>query len=328
MGPKGILRGRNLESCAAALLSLACAACAAPLWENTPTATAPNQQLCSEQLGQDYRSIAFILNARSDRPVSGLALVPDRPGTYPLIGFSHGAFAAPDRYLAMLGPLAGSGFVIVSPMHIDSEEMVPRQQPDEETLWRTRNEDLSLALTPPQELTDQLAGIGIAIDEVRKIAMGHSFGAVMAQFAGGAEPLGDPTSIGVAANPQIDAIVAWSPPKNLPGRTDDSSWTKLAVPSLTITGTTDLLPGFVDDWTLRKAAYENAPQGTAELWVGSDIDHYFGGAFGREKPVDANSQNLFDRAMIQSLNFIQRTGPSGEPCNIGTMIDGEFYETR
>ena len=46
---------------------------------------------------------------------------PERAGSYPLMVFSHGAFSAPQRYDALLSELAGMGFVVAAPLHIDSE---------------------------------------------------------------------------------------------------------------------------------------------------------------------------------------------------------------
>ena len=308
-----------------ALLGAALHALAGCASLSSERAAPPASSLCSEKLAGEYRTIeltAFV----EDRAVPITVFAPSSGGTYPLVGFSHGAFAAPDRYTAMLGPLAAGGFIVVAPMHIDSEEMGLPEPPSRMEQWNTRNEDMRLALTLSREIKDRLTQDGLRVARENATAMGHSFGAVMAQFAGGARPI--PT----ASNPpelrvqNVRAVVAYSPPGPIPGRLSSHSWSSLTVPSLTLTGDADLLPGFIDDWTLHKASFESAPAGSAALWTGSGVDHYFGGMFGREKPADETSQKMFARSLAQTLGFIEKNIGHPTPCEAGETISGENYE--
>ena len=254
---------------------------------------------------------------------------PTQPGTYPLVAFSHGAFAAPDRYTKMLEPLAGAGFIILAPMHIDSEDY-PRAdgepaRPPQALTWSTRNEDFALAMEPGDETLDALSDKGLTIDADRLIAFGHSYGALIAQLPGGAvaiEPDGSQVS---RLNDQVDVVIGWSPPGPMPGFMLNEGWSTLTAPSLTLTGTADILPGFVDDWRAHAASYDHAPMGKRALWVGDDIDHYFGGVFGREKAASDKERALFDSALARSLHFIETHSQATQPCRISAGADGEMY---
>ena len=172
--------------------------------------------------------------------------VPQQAGTYPLIGFSHGAFASPTRYRAILAPLAAAGYIVIAPMHIDSEEFGSPERPAPADTWRTRNLDMALALDPTAEILDALAKRALSIDPERLASVGHSYGAVIAQLPGGAmatEPDGSRVN---RTFQEVDAVVGWSPPGEVPGMISAEDWSTLVKPSLTITGTADILPGFID----------------------------------------------------------------------------------
>lgn len=253
------------------------------------------------------------LTAPGGRMVPVTIIGPARPGRYPLIAFSHGNFAAPSRYRAMLDPIAAAGYVIVAPMHVDSELMPRDKPPSQAFVWQTRNEDLALALaaTPPNA------------DRRRRAAMGHSYGALNAQVAAGAVPANPPASR-PARLPQT--LVAWSPPGPFPGLIEASGWSTITTPSLTITGTSDILPGFIDKWELHRAGYDNTPRGKRWLWVGTGINHYFGGMFGREKPPSAEDKRLFDRAIATTIAFLDTSFKRRTACPVGDATAGEVLD--
>lgn len=252
------------------------------------------------------------LTAADGRAVPMTIIGPVKRGRYPLIAFSHGNFAAPSRYRAMLDPIAAAGYVIVAPMHVDSELMPRDKPPSLLFVWQTRNEDLALALaaTPPNA------------DRRHRAAMGHSYGALNAQVAAGAVPANPPTRL--RALPQ--ALVAWSPPGPYPGLIEPSGWSSIATPSLTITGTSDIMPGFIDNWELHRAAYDNTPRGKRWLWVGTGINHYFGGMFGREKSASPDEKRLFDRAIATTIAFLDASLKRRRACPVGDTISGEMLE--
>jgi len=280
---------------------------------------------CGDRLTRQSAIVNFDVES-AGRVTPMTAFVPLLAGEYPLIGFSHGAFAAPDRYEAMLAPIASAGYIVVAPMHIDSEEMQQETPPEQAEVWRTRNADMQLALSITGELLGALEPFNVTIDPANTIAIGHSFGALMAQFTGGVQPVSkDGAATGMRVS-NLAGVVAFSPPGPIPGTIGAEGWSQIDVPSLTLTGTGDVLPGFIDDWSLHKASFEHAPEGSAELWVGEGVDHYFGGVFGRVKPADRNSRVMFDRALAQTLGFIERNTGHPTPCYPGAEITGEVFE--
>ncbi|BDW81480.1 hypothetical protein MACH24_09180 [Erythrobacter sp. Dej080120_24] len=284
----------------------------------------PQANTCSGRLSEQSSVIIASIQTADGREIPVELHLPAKPGTYPLIGFSHGALAAPDRYHAMLRPLAAAGYIIVAPMHRESEEFTHQVSPSQIEIWNTRVEDLALALDPPPALSDRLAERGYAIDHRHKVAMGHSYGALMAQFAGGARGFGpDGKPVAFAAR-QLSATIAWSPPGVMPGTIEADGWATLEGDALVLTGTADQLTVMQKDWRWHTEGYGAIPSGGHKmLWVGADIDHYFGGSFGREKTPNAASLRLFDRALLQTLAFLDRATVRPMACNPGPAIAGE-----
>ncbi len=224
---------------------------------------------------------------------------PDQAGTYPVMVFSHGAYAAPERYDALLGPLAAMGFVVAAPLHIDSELIATDPPPPPAQVWRTRKEDFARLLEAPPELVEAL-GPGISLSD-EKIAAGHSYGAFGAQVAAGAAAVGDPPG---QVERGVKAVLAFSPPGLLPGFIEPNAWDQLARPQLLLTGTSDVLPGFIDDWRAHAAAYRQAPAGDQWLWAGEGVDHYFGNVFGRLDREAPDQRPQFDEALAVSQRFL------------------------
>ena len=285
---------------------------------------------CTELLAGEAQSFAFNHATEDGRTVPLTVFAPAGPGTYPLVAFSHGAFATPARYEAMLEPLAAAGFVVLAPMHVDSEEY-PRAEgepdrPAHPVTWAGRTADMELALDPDAGVRAALAEKGLSLAEGKTIALGHSYGALIAQLYGGAiavEPDGGSKD---RRDAEVDAVVGFSPPGAMPGLMAKEGWVSLAAPSLTITGTADVLPGFVDDWRAHLASHDEAPEGARALWVGEGIDHYFGGSFGRPGEVSAEEARLFARALERTLAFMQANLEDVPVCRVGEPLAGETYE--
>ncbi|WP_144400893.1 alpha/beta hydrolase family protein [Novosphingobium sp. MBES04] len=194
-----------------------------------------------------------------------------------LVIFSHGNFATPERYDRVLRAWAAQGFVVAAPLHTDSEEYpAPDKYPDSRATrladWRAV--DTAFALRLPQNLD-----LGATTLSGKVIAAGHSYGALIALVAGGAT-LADPAwTLGTARAPE--AVIALSPPGEMKGLATREGLGALTRPALVVTGTTDVLPGFIDDWHQHLDAYEAAPQGLGYALVFAGMNHYFNGAFGR-----------------------------------------------
>lgn len=225
---------------------------------------------------------------------------PRSGGPYPLVAFSHGAFSAPERYAALLRAIAASGFVVVAPLHIDSELLnTGGQPPPHAETWSTRKADLRLVADAVPAIEAVLAGVKItAVDEGYLVA-GHSYGAFIAQVLAGATAIGEDASV----DRRIEGVIAFSPPGPLPGFIADDAWDGLSVPQLLITGTADVLPGFLDDWKLHTLAYQRAEAGQQWLWVGKDVDHYFGKLIGRLSSDISLQKDQFAEALAVTQQF-------------------------
>ena len=225
---------------------------------------------------------------------------PQSGGPYPLVAFSHGAFSAPERYAALLHAVAASGFVVVAPLHIDSELLTNGQEPPAHTdTWSTRKADLRLVAEAVPAIEAQMAGVKISAVDDGYLVAGHSYGALIAQVLVGATAIGEVASV----DSRIDAVIAFSPPGPLPGFVADDAWDGLSVPQLVLTGTADVLPGFLDEWEMHTLPYQRAEAGQQWLWVGKDVDHYFGKLIGRLSDDISPQQEQFAEALAVTQQF-------------------------
>jgi pimeloyl-ACP methyl ester carboxylesterase len=221
------------------------------------------------------------------------------PPNLPPIVFSHGANAAPDRYRLLLDAWAEGGFAVAAPLHVDSEDHPDRAEYDAAAIRSTRIEDYAA-----------VDAMLLAAPELARavIAAGHSYGALIAQLAGGAR-LADGLPILSARRPV--AVIALSPPPPMPQVIDADGWSSLAAPMLTVTGTRDIMPGFVDRWEQHLAGYHAQRCQDANALVFGGMDHYFGGAFGRLKPDAPMEQvDALNRAV---LSFARHCLDDGVP---------------
>ncbi|MFK7954864.1 MAG: alpha/beta hydrolase family protein [Lysobacterales bacterium] len=224
---------------------------------------------------------------------------PSQAGRYPLATFSHGAYSAPERYDAVLEGLAAMGMVVMAPLHIDSELIATDPPPAPAQVWLSRKQDVAALLTPAPSMLGHL-NAGISVSATR-VSTGHSYGAFGAQVAAGALAVGDTPG---EFSTDVDAVVAFSPPGPLPGFIETGAWETMDRPQLLITGTGDILPGFMEDWRTHTAAWNEAPEGDQWLWVGEDVDHYFGKVFGRlAREVPAQTV-AFEQAMATTEQFL------------------------
>lgn len=205
------------------------------------------------------------LNANDGRLISLRVLTPENCNKCPLVIFSHGANAAFDRYDALLIPLAKAGYRVAVPNHTDSEDHVDREAYTAADWLPTRIEDYNV--------------IAANYETRYRVAAGHSFGALIAQIAGGAEiPLG----LKIAPAYAPEAVLAYSPPGPIPNYIDAAGWAKIDVPLLVTTGTTDIVPMMAEEWDLHLVSYDAAPKGRSFALIYDGMDHYMDGAYGRE----------------------------------------------
>ncbi|MFL6246264.1 MAG: alpha/beta hydrolase family protein, partial [Thermoanaerobaculia bacterium] len=189
---------------------------------------------------------------------------PTKPGSYPLIIFSHGFGARRDAYVGLSAHWASQGYVVIKPAHADSgrlqlsnAERAWRDQTPAD--WRERVSDITAILDGLDRIEESYPELKGKIDRAKIGVGGHSYGAFTAMLIGGARTFPGGTSY---ADPRVKAIVAMSPqgPSETFGLTTES-WKNVTVPTLFMTGTMDR--GMSDDETpeWRRQAFELAPAG-------------------------------------------------------------------
>lgn len=234
------------------------------------------------------------------------------PGAVAVV-FSHGANAAPSRYGALITAWARAGFVVCAPLHCDSEEHPRRVIDDPLAVRRTRLEDFALVAAMLRE------GSGGMPPMPGYVAAGHSYGALIAQVAGGAV-LEAQAGVSDLTPPHAPlCVIALAPPPPMSGLVSVQGWSRCAVPMLCVAGTADEMPGFVDDWRFHLAAFDAAPCGFAMIF--HDMDHYFRGAFGRLAP-GAGSRESAVAALNAGVAEFMRGWAGGERVSARGWIAG------
>lgn len=267
-------------------------------WDNSKL---PNLILSGMKLDFDTRPQpqAYVLTdtvsevtAPDGRIVPFRLIEPKGCSNCPLVIFSHGAFSTYNRYNSLLLPLAQAGYRIAAPNHVDSEAHPNRDAFNQSDAMGKRIEDYSL--------------IASELDADEVIAVGHSFGGLIAQIAGGAELSGPAAALKIGPAQRPLAVVAISPPGPMPGMMEPLGWSKVERPQLVVTGTEDILPGFVDDWRAHLVSFDAASHSETYSLVYSGMDHYLNGAYGREKEIDGNELAARDFAVNHLVYSMDR----------------------
>lgn len=248
----------------------------------------------------------FTLEASNNRTVSMKLFYPASGcQACTLIAFSHGANLSNDVYDVLIHDWVSRGFVVAAPLHVDSEVHPHRDDYGRENHVPLRIEDFEI-------MVSHIFGADFKnMEEIslsdQYIAAGHSFGALIAQIAGGASLSN--ISINLVRAPI--ALVAISPPGPVAGIIDPEAWSTISKPMLTITGTQDILPFIAPKWQDHLVSYESAPEDLSLAVVFEGVDHYFNGAFGRIDPeVESNKtiatlNNIISQYIGQSLIGVQ-----------------------
>lgn len=197
-----------------------------------------------------------------------------------LVAFSHGANSSPRKYDRLAEPLAAAGYRVIAPLHADSPE-----HPGGGTIPREAGIPMRLA-----DMREVLRQAG----SVPAIVAGHSYGALIAQMLAGA---------GSTPPEAVAAVVAWSPPGPFPPTLPADSWAAMARPQLVVTGTADTLPAMAPTWQVHRTSFDTAP-GPAALFVGHDVDHYFGNIIGRPERREAPQTEQFRDAVALMRAFL------------------------
>lgn len=191
-----------------------------------------------------------------------------RPGKFPVIIISHGLGGSRNVGAYICEHLASHGYIVIAPTHAGSDtaaaqDEIRKRVRDRVRPGKAKHDEAQQRLTflqasssDPDNLRNRPRDISFVIDQLSKdeklapiadiehIGMGgHSFGAYTGfAIAGMTIDLPESPDGGPAKSfrdPRVKAVVAMSPQGTGAMGITKSSWTKVAVPVLSLTGTKD-----------------------------------------------------------------------------------------
>lgn len=211
-----------------------------------------------------------------------LALTVFRPAAPKgVIVFSHGAGGSAEAYAALLEAWSQAGFLVVAPLHVDSQK-------------HPRKAEYNLRSAFPLRIADVGAAAGWAASAAPGLPLayaGHSYGSLMSLMRGGALEAMIP-----ARDPNAKAVLCFSSPGTIQGLMGPATFQTLNVPTLMLTGEQDVVPGMAPDWRAHLRAFEESPAGDKYAWIGKSVDH--GLAHHPEHPA-------FAEAVALSVTFLK-----------------------
>lgn len=198
-----------------------------------------------------------------------------------VVVFSHGAGGSAEAYATLLEGWRQAGFLVVAPLHVDSQKH-PRK-----TAYNLRS-------SFPLRIADVGAAAGWAASAAPGLPLayaGHSYGSLMSLMRGGALEGMIP-----ARDPNAKAVLCFSSPGTIQGLMGPATFQTLTTPTMVLTGELDLVPGMVADWRDHLRAVEESPAGEKYAWIGKSVDH--GLAHHPDNPAFAEASAL-------SLTFLK-----------------------
>ena len=224
------------------------------------------------------------------RDVVLTVFAPDRPGTYPVIVYSHGhggSGGANGGSGTTAQALADLGYIVILPNHLDSISTYPSWLTSQFTVGNPasglhRAADMQFALDMAPTLVASLPGY--AVDVASAVVAGHSHGAFTAGLLVGMDsdrpgyetpPAGNIYGLTSVADSRFKAAIILSPQGEDSGWADltGTSWDDIVVPLLTITGTNDTEAGSLADWDGRLDAFRNGDAAESYALVYRDAAH-------------------------------------------------------
>ena len=163
-----------------------------------------------------------------------------------VILFGHGMGGSPAAYAALIGRWVAGGYNVVAALSPDSMGNPLHASIDLPTGFGMRAEDLMVARS---YIAQRFAGQKVVL-------AGHSYGSLFALMGGGAL-----TPAGNLGGPPVAAIIAFSTPGKIEGLITPATYGPVKAPLLLVTGTADIVPGFVPDAKDHRYPFETSAAG-------------------------------------------------------------------
>ena len=180
---------------------------------------------------------------KKDVPVK--VYYPQGAGPFPVIVFSHGAWASKDSYFALGQYWASHGYVSIHPSHADSRKDSGYRGTLQDTIsdpqaWEDRPKDISFVIDSLDVIEKKVRALRGKLDRTRIGVGGHSFGAYTAEAVAGATVTmpgkAQPVSF---ADKRARAFLVMSPQGTGEMGLTDHSWDHIRVPMFLMYGTRD-----------------------------------------------------------------------------------------
>ncbi len=232
----------------------------------------------------------FTLHAPDGRAIAVSEWVPSGRAKGVIL-FSHGAASSPRFYEAIFTAWTQAGYRILAPLHVDSLEHPDTARFAGLASWKARLEDMR--------------ALSAHLGRQRRIAAGHSYGGLVALTLGGAQAIPPQGMGGALADPNVSAVIAFSPPAPIPVLMTEQGYGGVSVPAFIQTGTADIVPGMTGDdgWAGHLVPYKAAaPGGHRYALILEGVDHYFGGAICRyDRPGPKQTERLAEANRMSTL---------------------------
>ena len=262
-----------------------------------------------------------LVDARRHKELPVVVCFPKEAGRYPVIVFSHGAGGSGSRVLALPKFWASHGYVCLVPTHADSVALQRRQAGGDKAKppanpkelaqgivrravtdsanWLERAGDVSFLLDSFADLETKVPGLKGKLDPSHIGVGGHSLGAFTAQIVGGATfDVGGEKGKSLA-DPRVKAVVQLSGQGTGQMGLTETSWEKLTLPMLTVTGSKDRGAGGQGPaW--KKEPFEKSPAGDKYHLFIEGANHL---SFTGSLSVGAEQKAIFGAVQQATLHF-------------------------
>ncbi|MEN3972716.1 alpha/beta fold hydrolase [Sphingomicrobium sp. XHP0235] len=181
-----------------------------------------------------------------------------------VILYGSGWGGSPSNYSTLLEGLSAAGYAVYAPVTLDSRQHADYSQ-----------ENFSGMTGAQAIITDRMAATVALRDwfeaqmpEMPVVLSGHSFGSFVAlTHAEGS------WAFGPIPGPDIDAVLTYSSPGNVPMLVSDTSYTTIDLPLMMVTGTKDVGGQTFAQWEAHRLAFDRSVAGDKYLLVVEDGEH-------------------------------------------------------